>query len=175
VSQRWFLDTEFLDDGHTIELISLALINADRSLPEYYAESSEFDWERECVTPWLRQHVEPHLTHMSRDRLTRAEIASDIRRLLLKHGKPEVWGYFVSYDWVVLCQLYGPMVDLPAGFPHRANDLAQLLSWHGIAKSSMLPAPTTHNALDDARWMRDVFERVVRENLPGLLTTTKES
>jgi hypothetical protein len=27
---RWYLDTEFLEDGHTIDLISIALVSQDR-------------------------------------------------------------------------------------------------------------------------------------------------
>lgn len=159
---RWFFDTEFLDDGRSTELISIALVPEDPALPEYYAESSEFDWSREAVSGWLRAHVEPHLTGAVR---SRQMIADEVRGCLLSGNlKPEIWGYFPAYDWVVVCQLYGPMVALPEPFPHRPNDLAQLLSERGLPKKMFPDAPTTHNALDDARWIRDTY-RAARQHL----------
>jgi 3' exoribonuclease, RNase T-like len=152
---RWFFDTEFLDDGKTIELISIALVPEDPKLPEYYAESSEFDWGKRG-TEWLRKHVLPNLKPgWPLDE--RTQIARQIQSHILRFGKPEFWGYFPSYDWVVFCQLYGAMVDMPEPFPHRPNDLAQLMAWHGIKKTDLPPMPTTHNALDDARWNRDAW------------------
>lgn len=31
-----------------------------------------------------------------------------------------------DYDWVVLCQLYGTMMDLPKGWPMYCRDVKQL-------------------------------------------------
>lgn len=75
---------------------------------------------------------------------------------------PEFWGYFPSYDWVLLCQLFGPMVDLPACFPHRPNDIAQLMRWFRVPKSVLPAMPTTHNALDNARWNRDALKTILK-------------
>lgn len=41
---RYFYDTEFIEDGHTIELISIGVVAEDGR--EYYAVSTEFDPER---------------------------------------------------------------------------------------------------------------------------------
>lgn len=39
--------------------------------------------------------------------------------------KPQFYGYFADYDWVVFCWLFGKMINLPKGFPMYCNDLKQ--------------------------------------------------
>lgn len=41
--------------------------------------------------------------------------------------KPEFYGYYADYDWVVFCWLFGLMIDLPNGFPKYCRDLKQML------------------------------------------------
>lgn len=36
---------------------------------------------------------------------------------------PKFYGYYSDYDWVVFCQLFGQMMDLPTGFPMYCRDL----------------------------------------------------
>ncbi len=40
---------------------------------------------------------------------------------------PTFHAYFADYDWVVFCQLFGSMMDLPNGFPMYCVDLKQEL------------------------------------------------
>jgi len=150
---RWFLDTEFDDNGKTIELISLGLVSEVGH--SYYAVSNEFDPER--CSPWLKQNVLPSLgTSVRSERVT---IALNVRDQLLAHDEvAEVWTYFGSYDWVVLCQLYGRMVDLPKGFPFWHHELKQLmedchLSLDDLPKQNGVK----HHALADAAWVRDAY------------------
>jgi len=149
---RWFLDTEFNEDGRTIELISIALVSEDGR--EYYAVSNEFD--PVACNPWVRANVLPLLPG-SELWFTREKIAADIRDLVLAGGdKPEFWAYFADYDWVALCQLYGRMIDLPDGFPMYCNDLKQRMGVRGLKREHMPPQTgTAHSALEDARWVRE--------------------
>lgn len=39
----------------------------------------------------------------------------------------EFYGYYADYDWVLLCSLFGRMIDLPKGFPMYCRDLKQML------------------------------------------------
>ena len=48
--------------------------------------------------------------------------------------KPEFWGYYASYDWVVLCWLYGTMMWLPDGRPMYCRDIKQLCDSLGNPK-----------------------------------------
>lgn len=40
---------------------------------------------------------------------------------------PEFYTYYGAYDWVVLCWLFGKMINLPKGFPMYTHDLKQLI------------------------------------------------
>lgn len=153
---RWFYDTEFNEDGSTIDLISIALVAENGHY--YYAVSAEFD-EARC-NPWVKEHVLPCLppreSHFWR---SRAEIADDIRTILLDgDDKPELWAYFGDYDHVALCQLYGRMVDLPKGFPFLTLDLKQRMKERGFSKEQLpKQSGTEHDALADARWVRKAW------------------
>lgn len=146
---RWFYDTEFHEDGKTIDLISIALVSDTGG--EYYAVSNQFDEER--CNEWVKANVLPHLPPRETWK-SRQQIAEEIRALLLANGdKPELWAYFGDYDHVALCQLYGRMIDLPKGFPFFTLDLKQMMRAHAVSKEQ-LPAQsgTEHDALADARW-----------------------
>src|SRR5688572_9747675 len=92
----WF-DTEFIEDGVTIDLISIGLVRGDGST--YYAECKECDYNH--ASEWVRKNVLPHLTGQQRPR---RQIAQEIVEFVGK--KPEFWAYYADYDWVALCQLY---------------------------------------------------------------------
>lgn len=49
-SVRYFYDTEFIEDGQTIELVSIGIVAEDGR--EYYAVSTDFDPAR--ANPWVR-------------------------------------------------------------------------------------------------------------------------
>jgi hypothetical protein len=87
--------------------------------------------------------------------VSRADIAQEVRRFCdpETYGKPEFWAYYADYDWVVLCQLFGTMMELPKGWPMYCRDIKQLADSLGNPK---LPAPgkDEHYALADARWNR---------------------
>jgi len=151
------MDTEFNENGRTIDLISIALVSDDGR--EYYAVSSEFD-EPACG-PWLRQNVIPHLPDKSTWK-PRAVIREEIESLLLEDKSPEIWAYFADYDWVVFCQLWGRMLDLPPFMPKWCRDLKQLMWMFDIGKNE-LPAQdgAEHDALADARWVRDAHQHIL--------------
>lgn len=159
------MDTEFNEDGRTIELISIALVN--EAGIKYYAVSTEFD--PTACNEFVRENVLPKLpppnAHNWRPR---AKIAADIRMLMLSEGvsRPEIWGYFADYDWVVFCQLFGRMVDLPKGMPFWCRDLKQLMQDRGIEKSALpgQDAETEHNALADALWVRDAHRFILAKS-----------
>jgi hypothetical protein len=77
--------------------------------------------------------------------------------------KPEFWAYYADYDWVVFCQLFGSMIDLPQGFPMYCRDIKQkadeveeyLQREHDANFRLRLPKQMgEHNALADAQWNR---------------------
>lgn len=56
---KYWLDSEFIDDGRTIDLISIGIICEDGR--EYYAQSCEFNPQRS--NKWVQENVFPHLSN----------------------------------------------------------------------------------------------------------------
>lgn len=146
---KYFIDTEFIERGahHPIDLISIGVVAEDGR--EYYAISSEFD--PDDASDWVSANV---LTQLSPDEWRNAKkltmIAAEIRSFV-GDDKPEFWAYYADYDWVVFCQMFGAMIDLPKGWPMYCRDIKQLCDDLGTPK---LPeqGKGEHNALADARW-----------------------
>lgn len=142
---RFWFDTEFYENGRTIDLISIGIVAEDGRA--YYAESehAQLLTERD---PWLMKNVRPHLQGASAQK-PRERIASEIVDFF--GAKPEIWAYYADYDWVVLCQLYGRMIDLPKGWPMFCRDVKQLADSLGNPKIPVQNA-NEHDALADAIW-----------------------
>ncbi len=143
---KYWFDFEFEEDGVTIEPISVGFISD--SSRTYYAEFAEYD--RENAPPWLAENVIPKLTGVIKPK---DEIAADLIRYLADF--PEIWGWFGSYDWVALCQLYGRMIDLPKNWPKF-----QLETMNYVKSQKQIISRTTpeHHALMDAMWQKEMWE-----------------
>jgi hypothetical protein len=144
---RFWFDTEFIEDGKTIELLSIGIVAEDGR--EYYAEPEEAVRHFSRADPWVQDNV---LVHLTGDRKPRAQIAAEIVEFC--GARPEFWAYYADYDWVALCQLHGRMIDLPKGWPMFCRDVKQFCVDLG---NPDLPKQTSteHHALADARWTRD--------------------
>src|SRR4051812_41018390 len=142
---RYWLDTEFIEAPCTIDLISIGIVAEDDR--EFYAESAEVDWA--TANDWVLENVR---THLRGPEMARAEIRDAVLEFV-GDDKPEFWGYYADYDWVVFCWLFGPMISLPQGFPMYCRDIKQLADSLGNPR---LPEQdgTEHHALADARWNR---------------------
>ena len=150
---RYFLDTEFIEDGHTIELLSIGIVCEDGR--EYYAANSDADHSR--ANDWVKANVLPHLPPPGNAAWKpRTAIRDEVTAFLLAGAEPEVWAYFGDYDWVALCQLFGRMIDLPKGMSMLCMDLEQLSVMLGSPEHPQMIG-TEHNALDDARWGRALY------------------
>jgi hypothetical protein len=157
---RYFLDTEFDENGTTIKLISIGIVSEHGD--EYYAVAAD-GWSVDDCDPWVRENVVAKLPPQDA-RKPRAQIAKEVREFLSQHGEPEIWAYFADYDWVVLCQLFGKMIDLPKGFPMFCMDLKQEMVSRGVSRERLPPQDpkVAHDALSDARWTRDAWVELTR-------------
>lgn len=145
---RFWYDTEFLEDGRTIELVSIGVVAEDGR--EYYAVSTEFDPTR--AHPWVEEHVLPQLPPPADPAWrTRARIRADLVDFL--GDAPELWAWIGPYDHVVLVQLWGAMTALPRHLPRYTRDVKQL--WASLGEPT-LPTQSDgeHHALADARHVR---------------------
>lgn len=167
-------DTEFLEDGRTIELISIGMVRESDGA-EYYAVSLDMPLERIEAHQWLRAHVVPSLPlrggapflwdrdHPDYQHVkTRKRIAIEVRDFIRAAPDPQLWAFYSAYDHVALAQLFGPMIALPDGIPMWTNDLKQECERLGNPPLPTLAGGAQHNALHDARevlmrlgWLRD--------------------
>lgn len=154
---KYFLDTEFIEDGKTIDLMSIGIVK--ESGEELYLESNECDLEK--ADDWIKENVISNLLYKPAIFLSREEIKVKILDFIGEDNNIEFWADYCSYDWVVLCQLFGRMIDIPNNFPYYCNDIQQLIK---IKKVEVLPSQTEelHNALGDARYVKELYEYINR-------------
>ena len=146
--RRYFYDTEFIEDGTTIELISIGVV--DEAGREFYAVSTGFDPER--AIPWVRRNVLPKLPSPADPAWrSRARIRDELIAFLTEPGEEiELWAWYAAYDHVALCQLWGPMTALPRAIPRFSHELRQ--RWEDLGRPELPQAPAgQHDALADAR------------------------
>lgn len=145
---RFFYDCEFIEDGSTIDLVSIGVVAEDGR--EFYAVSTEFDPSR--AIDWVRRNVLDKLPAPS-DKAWRslARIREDLLAFLLEPEEPiELWAWMAAYDHVVLCQLWGDMRALPRPIPRFTHELRQ--RWEDAGAPELpAPPPDQHDALADAR------------------------
>ncbi|MGI8627614.1 MAG: polyadenylate-specific 3'-exoribonuclease AS [Geodermatophilaceae bacterium] len=146
--RRYFYDTEFIEDGRTIDLISIGVV--DETGREFHAVSTEFDPDR--AIPWVRRHVLDHLPSPADPAWrSRARIRDDLLSFLTGPGEEiELWAWLAAYDHVALVQLWGPMTELPRAVPRFTCELRQ--RWADLGQPELPGAgPDAHDALADAR------------------------
>lgn len=154
---RFWYDTEFYEDGKTIDLISFGIVAEDGR--ELYLENSTFDWKRVPNDHFVMEHVSPHMQGEGTV-FPKTMIAWAVKEFIVDkspYEKHELWGYYSSYDHVVLAQLFGTMVEMPKGIPWFTRDLKQ---WaEQLNYPHPFPGPEDeHHALNDARWNKKVWE-----------------
>jgi hypothetical protein len=157
---RYFYDCEFIEDGRTIDLVSIGVAAEDGR--EFYAVSTEFDESR--AGKWVRDNVLPKLPpRTSPAWRSRDKIRDDLLKFLVPRQGivPELWAWVAAYDHVALCQLWGDMTALPQSMPRFTRELKQ--HWEDAGRPALPPAPSdAHDALADARHNLVKFEAIRR-------------
>lgn len=177
---RYFYDCEFLEDGHTIAPISIGIVGSDGR--EYYAVFADMPVGRIARHPWLMENVVPHLPTVGTARTSywlpdlthpevkpRQRIAEEVRAFLTAApGRVELWGYYSSYDHILLSQLWGRMIDRPDRIPMITLDIQQEAIRLGLENSLPRQADGLHNALADARWTREAWLYLAGKSAMGM-------
>jgi hypothetical protein len=186
---RYFYDQEFLENGMTIELISIGIVAEDGR--EYYAVNEMVNAGELHASirrhDWLMGNVVPHLP-LARDGVwahtpptnspkefsldlgsikvkSLRQIRNEVREFTSACGEDasnpaELWGYFSAYDHVALMQLWGSMINRPKHLPMYTRDVRQEADRLGIAASLPKHPGGEHNALADARWHQLMWDFV---------------
>jgi 3' exoribonuclease, RNase T-like len=149
---KFFIDTEFSERGPKlpVELISIGIVREDGAF--MYLVHGGFNAEN--CSAWVKENVLPRLGD---GRVSSLEYIAHQLKAFIGSGKPEFWGYYSAYDWVVFCQIFGTMMDLPKGWPMYCRDIKQLCDSLGNPR---LPeqGKGEHNALADARWNKRAYD-----------------
>src|SRR5262245_25906085 len=119
---KYWYDTEFIEDGRTIDLISIGMVCEDGR--ELYLQNLDCNLER--ANEWVKENVISHLSNLDFYDHSKTWVAGGIaasqpwgdwrkavmiRDELLNFvfsdipSRPQFWGYYADYDHVVLCQL----------------------------------------------------------------------
>lgn len=155
---KYFYDLEFIENGQTIQRLSLGIVAEDGRTLYLQTERAAFlhRHPERCPNKWVQANVLPYLDESS------ASLGEWQRALIAfcdpdAYGKPEFWGYYSAYDHVAICQVFGTMMNLPSGWPMYTRDIKQLCDSLGNPK---LPEQSTteHHALADARWNKQAYE-----------------
>jgi hypothetical protein len=191
---RFYYDTEFVENGRTIDLLSIGIVADDGR--EYYAvvddpttisRAVQDEWLCANVvttlpvtiyrnTPsggwhwrWNGEHPDIGATRLP------SEVAGDVATFLLgadrhKTGQlphVELWADYAAYDHVALAQLFGRMIDLPEGIPMFTRDLRQEIARLDVTEEE-LPKQETgqHNALADARYAKRLGDYLTHLDRP---------
>ena len=159
---RYFYDTEFIEDGSTIELVSIGIVAEDGR--EFYAVSNEFDASR--ANEWVRDNVLSKLPRASHPAWKPLRQIREEAHAFLDAGRgiPELWAWVGAYDHVVFAQLWGDMSGLPKDLPRYTRELKQYWQMAGRPRLPKVP-DGNHDALVDARHNLRKF-RVCMEALP---------
>ena len=149
---RYFYDCEFIEDGRTVDLVSIGVV--DEHGREFYAVSTEFDAAR--AVPWVRRNVLDKLPAPADPAWrSRERIRDDLFVFLREPARErpddqiELWAWYAAYDHVALAQLWGPMTALPREIPRFTKDLRQL--WDDRGRPVLPEMSGRHDALVDAR------------------------
>lgn len=172
---RIFYDMEFVERGRDLplRLVSVGMVCDDGR--ELYLINEE------CLSdvarhPWLSFNVLPHLPakgtiaggilewdreHADYERVLPLDtLVTFVREFMVETRDLELWAYYGAYDHVVLCQLFGSMAELPSGIPMWTHELMQ--EWERAGRPTLPPMIGEHNAINDARWARDLHVELTR-------------
>jgi hypothetical protein len=172
---QFFYDLEFLERGpnYPIAFISIGIVHPE-SGQKYYAVSSDAPATEIQRNPWMKANVwaylpttpllngrpcrclYDHLDKSHPDVKSPKEIATEVSMFVrtlgsLNRDDNKLWAWYSAYDHVVLCQLFGSMIDLPGHMPMVTWDLK---TEHLRQGAPALPEQDAkqHHALADAEW-----------------------
>lgn len=168
---RFFYDTEFLERNGRIFPISIGIVADEPNnlgVAEYYTVLEDAQWEIIIKDEWIRENVIPSLGPDDAFK-PRLQIGQEIRHFMASYGDKredhELWAYYGAYDHVVLSQIYGRMIDIPEPIPMHTNDIMTIADVLGLPDPKL--DTSSHNALEDARNVRDAYRNLTAKSRKG--------
>lgn len=172
-----FYDTEFVEDQHGVELLSIGMVAQHaidgRHIGELYLvrDLNPILHARAEQNPFLVEQVLPEIEARNEagesvpireipglvsgfiaDAVAQAFLDGGMVLLAPRRKDVRLWAYYAAYDHVVLARLFGPMAQLPDHIPMYTHDLMQEMDRRGVRRGQLPVNDDAHNALADARW-----------------------
>lgn len=160
---RIFFDTEFYENGETINFLSIGCIKEDGQ--QLYLVNRDFDYDwmvEDCkargnleTIDFLNKNVFNQLNSTPQNTFS----MKGIKNILMDYigVNPILWTSTGSYDWVMVMQtFFGIMVHKPKDWPYMQMDTNQLKNMFPQVKKDLSlfpfswPKEGEHNALFDA-------------------------
>lgn len=193
-----FFDTEFTGLHQKTTLISIGLIAETGQ--SFYAELNDYD--KSQVDEWVQNNViknllmsepkeceeEPfsairhHDNPVGNDlyksyslqlRCNKERLELELEKWLSQFNEVEMWGDCLSYDWVLFCEIFGGVLNIPKNVYYIPFDLSTLFKIKGIdpyinrekfALGGYYFEMPKHNALWDARIIKMCYEKIMGIN-----------
>lgn len=183
---KFFIDLEFSEIPQSAVIVPLSVgVTTERG--DSFYQTLLYDTGLVSRNPWVVENVLPNMmltpaqikSYFVRNAACNSPCIPGQFRQTLKHfidtqvseecasrGLPdapkiEFYGYYASYDWVVLCQLFGTMMQLPKGWPMFIHDLKAIQEM--FLPDFKFREVVGHNALLDACGLRDDWARMERQ------------
>lgn len=177
---KYFYDLEFLEDGHTIEFISIGIVAEDDRAYYGVAEEIGYDqlYERIIYNKWIMKNVidqlpiarrangERKITQPTNSYPQNPGFTLDASHpavlplhVITKHvkaflyadpGPIELWAWYGAYDHVRLMQLWGSMMQRPDRLPMWTRDLNQHAEQKGFTPEEIAAAVPQGEGQHDA-------------------------
>ena len=145
---KYFFDTEFIEDGPLVHLVSIGVVSDDGR--ELYLESSDAPLDR--ANDFVVEHVLPHLGPADK-RISNDDIRRELKTFV-GDDDPLFVAWYPTYDWYLVCRLFGGMGELP--WRMYCYDLQQHMDSKMAVELPPMP-DDQHHALADARWCREAW------------------
>ncbi len=181
-----FFDTEFTGLHQNTTLISIGAVKEDDS--SFYAEFGDFETLQ--VDRWVQEHIINNLKFHPGDKgkgwrnyseqlaIKKAEAYGNrdfVRDCFVDwvgSDTIEFWSDCLSYDWVLLCQLFGGALNVPKNWYYIPFDICTLFKFKGVDPdinregfSGMADYCEKHNALWDAQVIKKCYEILVADKM----------
>lgn len=181
-----FFDTEFTGLHKDTTLISIGLV--DENGNTFYAELSDYD--RNQVNDWIQDNVLAYMKFpddpsrgiygsKNNDNIemygTRDEVAKTLRGWLDRYDEVQLVSDVCHYDMVLFIDLFGSAFDLPKCVNASCHDINQDIAVHyNVTEAEafdmsregmlqMLPEGDKHNALYDAKVIREIYYHIIEK------------
>lgn len=173
---RLYYDTEFVEDGRTIDLLSVGMVREDNRELYLIVGDDHGAVIRAVNNEWLRDNVVRHLPIIVHDQgssprhgyrwdwewdpkhpdfkhvHSRIKVRNRVRKFVAETPDVQLWADYSAYDHVAYAQLFGRMIELPADCPMDTMNVHQEQLRLGVPDHELNAALPLNGQVHSAAW-----------------------